>query len=122
MKKLPCNYKDDAEFTQDLLLAKAGCNAAMHKIWEKMCFKQVYKEAERWAIAYVTYSKAINDYDMARLSPTKKHMWQFAAFFSQRVRRAYQTDRYRNTHAVSFSEYGWRNTKICMIDINEELL
>jgi len=121
MKKLPSNYDCEQEFVNDMLKAKAGSISKKHKIWNKMCFKQIFKEAENWSIAYVTFNKAIDDYDMSRLPINKNHTWQFACFFSQRVRRAYQTERYNYTHALNFSEYGWKNTEIRIIELNEEI-
>ena len=73
-------------------------------------------------LAYLSYLKAIELYDLSKLRPGKSHRWIFPAYFKQRVRYALQDERQRMAYPVRITDHAFKKgLKLTSVGYEEDL-
>lgn len=108
------DYQCNDEFIADLVNAKAGCVKSQHKIWEKICFKQVKYKSEDWAVAYESFLIAIDKADFTKLTQdsSKKAYYVFAKLFKIRLFKHKRLDFFEHGFPVKITENTYRSNKV----------
>ncbi len=100
---------ENREFTRLLIKAKCRCLRSQHNIWLSVCHNQTKaffkSDNEFLGVGYITFIKALEQYNLKRLPKGKSHRYQFPAYYKNKLRFAMQTERRTMDYPVKASRY-----------------